>query len=70
MSMSRNQILDRDIKTLSIGLKHVEMHMDALLNPPKGKDIKITENDISHMSRHLKYLREKLMDSDGTTLKG
>ncbi len=68
MSMSRNQILDRDVKTLSIGLKHVEMHMDALLNPPKGKDVKITEKDISHMSRHLKYLREKLMDSDGANL--
>ena len=66
--MSRNQILDRDVKTLSIGLKHVEMNMDALLNPPQGKDVKITEKDISHMSRHLKYLREKLMDSDGANL--
>ena len=68
MSLSKNQILDRDVKTLSIGLKHVEMHIDTLLNPPKGKDVKITEKDIEHVSRYLKYLREKLMDSDGVNL--
>ena len=70
MSMSRNQIMDRNIKTLSISLKHAEMHMDALLNPPKGKNVEITEKDIRHISGHIKYVREKLMDSDGVTLRG
>lgn len=69
MSMSRNQIMDRDIKTLSIGLKHAEMHIDTLLNPPKGKDIEITEKDIRHIGNHIRYAREKLMDSDGVTLR-
>jgi len=45
------------------------MHMDALLNPPKSKDIEITENDIRHIAGHIKYVREKLMDSDGLTLR-
>ena len=69
MSMSRNQIMDRNIKTLSISLKHAEMHMDTLLKPPKSKDVEITENDIRHIAGHIKYVREKLMDSDGVTLR-
>ena len=69
MSMSRNQILERNVKTLSISLKHAEMHMDTLLNPPKSKDVEITENDIRHIAGHIKYVREKLMDSDGITLR-
>ena len=68
MSMSRNQIMDRDIKTLSIGLKHAEMHIDTLLNPPKGKDIEITEKDIRHIGNHFLYARDKLMISDGVSL--
>tara|TARA_B100000745_G_scaffold240917_1_gene163394 strand:- start:987 stop:1175 length:189 start_codon:yes stop_codon:yes gene_type:complete len=61
--------MDRNIKTLSISLKHAEMHMDTLLNPPKSKDVEITENDIRHIAGHIKYVREKLMDSDGITLR-
>ena len=69
MSMSRNQIMDRDIITLSIGLKHAEMHIDTLLNPPKGKDIEITEKDIRHIVNHIMYARENLMDSDGLNIR-
>ena len=60
--------MDRDIKTLSIGLKHAEMHIDTLLNPPKGKDIEITEKDIRHIGNHIRYAREKLMNSEGVSL--
>ena len=69
MSLSRNQILDRNVKTLSISLKHAEMYMEALLNPPKSKDMEINESDIRFITGHIRYVREKLMDSDGVTLR-
>ena len=39
--------------------------------PQKAKirEIEITENDIRHIAGHIKYVREKLMDSDGYNLK-
>ena len=68
MSMSRNQILERNVKTLSLSLKHAEMYIDTLLNPPKSKDIEVNESDIRYIAGHIRYVREKLMDSDGVTL--
>ena len=68
MSLNRNQILDRNVKTLSLSLKHAEMYIDTLLNPPKSKDIEINESDIRYLAGHIRHVREKLMDSDGVTL--
>ena len=69
-TLSRNDILDRDVRTLSINLKHAEMHIDTLLNPKsKNKEIKITEEDLKQIASHIHYAREKLMSSDGSTLR-
>ena len=68
MSLNRNQILDRNVKTLSISLKHAEMYIEALLDPPKSKDMEINENDIRYIADHIRYVREKLMNSDGVAL--
>ena len=62
MSISRDDIANRHIKTLSISVTHVIGYIDAMFHKrKKGEIVEMTENHREYLKSHLNYINDNLL---------
>ena len=62
MSISRDDIANRHIKTLSISVTHVIGYIDAMFHKrKKGEIVEMTENHREYLKSHLNYISDNLL---------
>ena len=62
MSISRDDIANRHIKTLSISVNHVIGYIDAMFHKrKKGEIVEMTENHREYLKSHLNYISDNLL---------
>ena len=62
MSISRDDIANRHIKTLSISVNHVIGYIDAMFHKrKKGEIVEMTENHREYLKSHLNYINDDLL---------
>ena len=63
MSISRDDITDRHIKSLSINVTHVIEYIDAMFHRLKKNEIvEMTENHREYLKSHLSYINKNLLE--------
>ena len=62
MSISREDIQNRHIKTLSISVTHVIGYIDAMFDKLKrGEIVEMTESRREYLKSHLNYINDDLL---------
>ena len=62
MSISRDDIANRHIKTLSISVTHVIGYIDAMFHRLKKDEVVVmTENHREYLKSHLNYISDNLL---------
>ena len=62
MPISRDDIYNRHIKTLSISVIHVIGYLDAMFDKlKKGEIVEMTENRREYLKNHLNYINDDLL---------
>ena len=62
MSISRDDIANRHIKTLSISVNHVIGYIDAMFHKlKKGEIVEMTESRREYLKSHLNYINDDLL---------
>ena len=62
MSISREDIQNHHIKTLSINVTHVIRYLDVMFDKlKKGEIVEMTENRREYLKNHLNYINDNLL---------